>query len=205
MNKTGFPQAVNQGKMYVGNVNDEKFESGDIITWENTLGTTGALQFLGWRDRMFAGETLRVTFWIKFVDGVPVRSNYFGITVYGVLYNEFVDKCKANVWYYVEREVKCGSSGDYDYVRIKFNSISHTQKIHLSMFQVDILRGNFKFKIYKLHMLNQVFSKPLLPKEYSPNYVPFCDGFWLGMGLGKDNKKRKSHHFIKILLRFLKL
>ena len=148
---TGFPQTNGVGKMYVGSVTDEKFHSGDIITWENTHGKSGPWQWLGWQSEIFANETLRISFWIKFVDRVPDRSNNFGIEVCGgVKYNEFVDKCKANIWYYVEKEVKCGSSGGDENVRLWFNSISHTQKIHLSMLQVDILRGNFKFKIYKL-------------------------------------------------------
>ena len=36
----GFPQNNGVGKMLVGNVKDEKFDSKDIITWENISAAT---------------------------------------------------------------------------------------------------------------------------------------------------------------------
>ena len=40
------------GKFYRGNVNDDKFQPNEIITWENTQGSSGnSLQWIGWQDR----------------------------------------------------------------------------------------------------------------------------------------------------------
>ena len=142
---TGFPQTYGVGKMYAGSVRDNKFKPEDIISWANYWDRSGPLQWLGWQSKIFSGEKLRISFWIKFVYRVPAPSGNFGIKVYGMVYNDFVKRCKANVWCYVEKTIQCKSSGDGNHVILIFDSIRHTQVVRISMLQVQILKGNIKF------------------------------------------------------------
>ena len=51
-----FPTESGVGRMFVGNVSDDvKFHPHDVITWQNVVGKTGVLQWMGWEDEMFAG------------------------------------------------------------------------------------------------------------------------------------------------------
>ena len=142
---TGFPKINSVGQMYVGKVTDKQFRTADIITWKNIKGRPGGMQWLGWQSRIFADETLRISFWIKFVDRVPKMSWNFGIKVYGALYNDFVHKCVRDKWCYVEETVKCRNSGDGNHVLLIFDSISHLQTVRISKLQVQVLQGNFNF------------------------------------------------------------
>ena len=69
---TTFPQSEGVGRLYVGDVIDAKFQADDVITWENTKGRGGLRQRFGWQDndKKFANQTIRVSFWIKFLHQV---------------------------------------------------------------------------------------------------------------------------------------
>ena len=129
--------------MYIRNVNDNKFKPGEIITYENTAGRSNAYQWIGWQDRMFANQNLRISFWIKFEGRVPARGSNFGMKVYGRVYNEWVSKCKPNKWCWVQMEKLCANSGDGDHVILIFDSISHRQVVRISQLKVEIIGEDF--------------------------------------------------------------
>lgn len=141
-----FPQKHGVGKFYTGNVEDDKFTANEIITYENTKGTSGGRQWFGWKNSLFSGKKLRITFWIKFVDRVPKQSGNFGIKVYGALFNDFVKQCQPNKWCFVEKTTVCPASGDGNHVLLIFDSINHKQTIRISQVQIQIL-GNILFTI----------------------------------------------------------
>ena len=114
-----FPAQSGVGKMFVGNETDSVFHSDDVISWQNEIGKSGVLQWLGWQDETFSNQMLRISFWIMFVDTVPesgvteesYRNGGFGVKVrnnlcltYGWLYefsseyiiSEFRSKSKAS-------------------------------------------------------------------------------------------------------------
>jgi hypothetical protein len=135
----GFPQVNGVGKMYLGHVNDNRFNPHDIITWQNFQGKPGPWQWLGWQSTKFAGKKLRISFWMKFVRRVPARSGNFGLKVYGLLINDFVRVCRADKWCYVERTVVCPLRGDYNHVLLIFDSINHKQMVRISQFKVKFM------------------------------------------------------------------
>ena len=136
----GFPQINGVGKMYIGNVQDDMFKPGEIITWENTAGRQGPWQWFGWQDRLFANKYLRISFWIKFLGQVPSRSGNFGMKVYGQVYNDWVSRCKVNEWCFVKMEKLCRNSGDGHHVILIFDSINHRQVVRVSQLKIDVLR-----------------------------------------------------------------
>ena len=137
-----FPQTYGVGKFYVGNIDDDRIAANEIITWENTAGKSGSMQWFGWQSNTFSRQTLRITFWIKFGDRVPTPSRNFGIKVYGALFNDFVRRCQSNKWFFVEKTTVCAASGDDYHMLLIFDSISHKQTIRISQVQLQIT-GNF--------------------------------------------------------------
>ena len=175
----GFPQTKGVGKMYIGNVNNEKFPPEDIITWENTAGTTGGFQWFGWREESFANQNLRISFWIKFLGTIPPRSANFGIKVYNVVYDNWVETCKVDEWCFVEIEMLCGSSGDDYHVLMIFDSINQKQVVRISQFKIDILRKSLKS-----------FSKENFDYQVNPMISTF---FMCSFGLLCANKIPQFH------------
>jgi len=166
----GFPQNVGVGRMQVGDVVDNKFRSDEIITWNNThkfMGKGGPYQWLGWQSTKFARQTLRVSFWVKFVERVPVPSSNFGISLYGEVFNDWMldEKIESDQWHYVEQNLKCGLSGDFNHVVLKFDSIPHEQVVRISQLRLDILSdsgtGEFRKRIKRQSSsISPNFSKP---------------------------------------------
>ena len=78
---------------------------------------------------------------------VPARSSNLGMKVYGQVYNDWVSKCKANEWCFVEMEKKCRSSGDGNHVILIFDTINHKQVVRVSKFRVEILGKYIYFAI----------------------------------------------------------
>ena len=136
--------------MYVGNVKDDKFNPEDIFTWENTAGRRGPYQWFGWQNPMFANRILRISFWIKFLGRVPPPSNNYGVKVYGQVYNDWVSKCTANQWCFVEMEKVCRGSGDGNHVIMIFDSINRKQVVRVSHFKIDVVSKSvfFIFPLY---------------------------------------------------------
>ncbi|XP_066910072.1 uncharacterized protein [Clytia hemisphaerica] len=134
----GFPQTYGVGKTYVGDVQDEVFRANEIITWENTAGRSGPYQWLGFSSSVFANKQLHIEFWIKFVASVPNRSNNFGMKVYGVVYNSWVDDCQKDEWCKVSLNIKCRSNGYY--VILIFDSINRRQVVRITHFTLTILK-----------------------------------------------------------------
>lgn len=135
-----FPQTYGVGKTYVGDVQDEVFRANEIITWENTAGRSGSRQYLGYSSSVFANKQLHIEFWIKFVASVPNRSNKFGMKIYGVVYNSWVDDCQKDEWCKVSLNVKNRSSGDYFHVILIFDPINRRQVVRITHFTLTILK-----------------------------------------------------------------
>ena len=150
---SSFPQTNGVGKFYIGNVEDDKFTANEIITYENTEGRSGGMQWFGWKNNLFSRQKLRITFWIKFVDSVPKQSGNFGIKVYGALFNDFVKQCQPNKWCFVEKTTVCRASGDGNHVLLIFDSINHKQTVRISQVQIQIL-GNILFTLVQENQNN---------------------------------------------------
>ena len=61
-----FPTVSGVGRMFVGNVSDDvKFHPHDVITWQNVVGKSGVLQWMGWEDEMFAGMNVWMYEFVK--------------------------------------------------------------------------------------------------------------------------------------------
>lgn len=144
MGNRGFPQKRDVGEIYVGNIFDDKFDAEEIISWENQMGKSGIFQYLGWESNKFAGETLHISFWIKFVDCVPKISSGFGIQVYGEMFTNFINKCKPNTWCFIEETIKCrlkSTSIGFNTVILLFNTIAQKQTVRMSQLKVEILES----------------------------------------------------------------
>ena len=146
MGKSGknFPEETGNGKAYLGGITDDKFDPNEVITFENKNNRGASNQWLGFSDRIFANEWLKIEFWIKFVDIIPPKSGNFGIKVYGILHNDWVDDCTVNDWCEVSLEIQNRNSGDGDHVLLIFDSVTQKHTVRIARFGITIGKGVYK-------------------------------------------------------------
>ena len=142
--KTGknFPEETSNGKVFLGGIiTDDKFDPDEIITFENTAGRSAPNQWLGFSDRAFANEKLKIEFWIKFVDTIPPKVPGFGMKIYNIMYNDWLDDCVANEWCEVSLDVQNVNSGDGDHVLLIFDAINQLQTVRIAQFTITVGQG----------------------------------------------------------------
>jgi hypothetical protein len=97
-------------------------ESLDSNSWRITTKKIGGYQWVGWRERGFAGRNVKVTFDVKFAKK-PVGGHY-GMKFYGKLVNGWVDEAPLNEWHTVELNEVVARYGDGYHVIFIFDSVS---------------------------------------------------------------------------------
>lgn len=139
----GLPHSAGVGMIYPGRIFDKMFRSNEIFTWRNTGGKSGPHQWFGWSvgPLHFASKILRIGFGIKFEKRVPELSLDFGIRVHGVLYNEWIKNCTKDEWCFVNKVIYCQQRSGHDGIAmLVFNSINHTQTIHVGKLRVVVIK-----------------------------------------------------------------
>ena len=134
---TSLAASYGVGQFTVGHT-DNLFLSNDILVYENTAGTPGPYQWIGWLSGGFTNQDVRVSVWLKFIGHVPSRSGNFGIKIYGVVYNAFVDTCSPNVWCKASVIVHNPNFGDSGAILLIFDTISHQQKVLISQLKLEV-------------------------------------------------------------------
>jgi len=127
------------GRFTIGHSGDTKFNSADIIVWQNTAGVAGSFQWIGWSNADILYKTITVSVWLKFLAQVPSAKDDFGLKVYGVTHNDFTKDCRPNVWCFCSVMVNLQSYGDNNYILLIFDSVNHHQIVLVSEFQYEIL------------------------------------------------------------------
>jgi len=130
---------VGVGRFSLGYKGDNLFKKEDIVVYENTKGSPGPWQWLGWQTSAFVNQTIRMSVWLKFIGQVPKRSSQFGLKIYNTVYNDFIDSCQPNVWCRASVVAEHPPFGDLGHVILIFDSLQKKQKVLISKLKVEIL------------------------------------------------------------------
>jgi hypothetical protein len=139
----GTPSAqVGVGSFAVLKMKDPEHKHIDGIAWSNTGGVAGRLQWIGWKNVKSEKKVLIVSVWLMFLSQVPPISDNtpnYGLKVYGVVYNKFINSCQPNNWCFGSVTVQPNSHVNGSNILLIFNSVNQHQIVLVSHFQYEII------------------------------------------------------------------